>query len=65
MDPPPQAHTGVSHDPEYTMVVRAGQLSVIGWTAALFTLETSLSQDLPAGASAVVRGPPSAASAAS
>ncbi|MBB3075634.1 hypothetical protein FHS41_002103 [Streptomyces violarus] len=28
MDPPPQAHTGVSHAPEYTTVVRAGQLTV-------------------------------------
>lgn len=28
MDPPPQAHTGVGHAPEYTMTVRAGQLTV-------------------------------------
>ncbi|GHD66443.1 hypothetical protein GCM10010317_067760 [Streptomyces mirabilis] len=32
MDPPPQAHTGVGHDPEYTMAVRAGQLTVTMWT---------------------------------
>ncbi|CAM5696642.1 hypothetical protein SPURM210S_08092 [Streptomyces purpurascens] len=28
MDPPPQAHTGVGHAPEYTTAVRAGQLTV-------------------------------------
>lgn len=28
MDPPPQAHIGVGHDPEYTMTVWAGQLAV-------------------------------------
>ncbi len=28
MDPPPQAHIGVGHDPEYTMPVWAGQLTV-------------------------------------
>jgi hypothetical protein len=32
MDPPPQAHTGVGHDPEYTMVVQTGQLTVTMWT---------------------------------
>lgn len=33
MDPPPQAHTGVGHDPEYTMPVRTGQLTVTMRTA--------------------------------
>ncbi|GGU34663.1 hypothetical protein GCM10010244_71260 [Streptomyces coeruleorubidus] len=28
MDPPPQAHTGVGHAPEYTMTARTGQLTV-------------------------------------
>ncbi|GGM08827.1 hypothetical protein GCM10010129_60880 [Streptomyces fumigatiscleroticus] len=28
MDPPPQAHIGVGHGPEYTMAVRAGQLAL-------------------------------------
>ncbi|BCL23408.1 hypothetical protein GCM10017668_52510 [Streptomyces tuirus] len=28
MDPPPQAHTGVGHEAEYTMAARAGQLTV-------------------------------------
>lgn len=28
MDPPPQAHTGVGHAPEYTMAAQAGQLTV-------------------------------------
>jgi hypothetical protein len=57
MDPPPQAYTGVGHDPEYTMTVQAGQFGVTVWTEG--------AQDVPAVASAVVRGPPSAASAAS
>ncbi|GAA2305228.1 hypothetical protein GCM10010234_55690 [Streptomyces hawaiiensis] len=28
MDPPPQAHTGVGHAPEYTTATRTGQLTV-------------------------------------
>jgi hypothetical protein len=32
MDPPPQVHAGVGHDPEYTMAVQAGQLTVTMWT---------------------------------
>jgi len=32
MDPPPQAHTGVGHAPEYTMALRTGQLRVTMWT---------------------------------
>lgn len=28
MDPPPQAHTGVGHAPEYTTAARTGQLTV-------------------------------------
>jgi hypothetical protein len=32
MDPPPQAHIGVGHDPEYTMTVQTGQLNVTMWT---------------------------------
>lgn len=33
MDPPPQAHIGVGHDPEYSMPVQRGQLTVTLWTA--------------------------------
>lgn len=33
MDSPPQAHTGVGHDREYTMVAETGQLTVIMWTS--------------------------------
>ncbi len=32
MDPPPQAHIGVGHDPEYSMPPNSGQPSVTPWT---------------------------------
>lgn len=32
MDPPPQAHAGVGHGPEYSMPVYSGQLTVTMWT---------------------------------
>lgn len=32
MDPPPQAHIGVGHVPEYTIYVRLGQLMPAVWS---------------------------------
>lgn len=68
MDPPPQAHTGVGHDPEYSTLPHSGQLTVTMWTEG----DRAHGQRAPEPASApsfsfssfVCTAPPSVASAA-
>lgn len=71
MDPSPQAHAGVGHDPEYTMPVQAGQLAVTMWTHGDSERRRSQREPAPASAWTPARapasaraGPPSVASAA-
>ncbi len=65
MDPPPQAHTGVGHGPEYSMSGYSGQLTVTMWTEG----DRARGQRTPEPASASASAssftaPPSVASAA-
>ncbi len=65
MDPPPQAHTGVGHDAEYTTAGQAGQLAVTMWTHSdSERTDHREAAPAPASASALAGGPPSTDSAA-